>query len=128
MKKTNTYAKILLVASLFVFLAAGCGKKSTDNSNKGQTQNTNQTVYTFQGQEGKTAMELLRAKYGDKLGVKVFPAGELVESINGTKAENNQTYWAFYVNGKYSNIGASQYQTKTSDVVEWRLEKINPNL
>lgn len=128
MNNTKRIAKFLLVLSLFVFVAAGCGKKNSGSSNSNQATNQNQTIYTYEGQDGKTALQLLMAKYPEQVVIKAFPAGELVESINGKKAENNKTYWAFYVNGKYSNVGAGQYQTKSSDVIEWRLEQINPNL
>lgn len=128
MNNTKKIAKILLVLSLFVFISAGCGKKKTETPNPVKTVNPNQTIYTYQGEEGKTALQLLMAKYPEQVAIKAFPGGELVESINGKKAENNKTYWAFYVNGKFSNVGAGQYQTKSSDVIEWRLEQINPNL
>lgn len=128
MNNTKKIAKILLVASVFVFLAAGCGKKDTSKQGTTQTQNPNQTVYTYQGQEGKTALQLLMDKFPGQVSMKSFPAGELIEVINGAKAEVNKTYWAFYVNGKYSNVGAGAYQTKKDDVIEWRLEQINTKL
>jgi len=47
-----------------------------------------------------------------------------VVSINGRKADaQKHEYWAFYVNGKLSDVGPADYKTKDGDVVEWKIEK-----
>ncbi len=48
--------------------------------------------------------------------------GYFIEEING-KPNQNGYYWTLYVNGKYSNIGASQYALRDKDEVEWKYEK-----
>lgn len=50
--------------------------------------------------------------------------GKFVEGIEGVKADSNKNYWALYVNGQLSPVGAEQYQVKQADKIEWRLEKI----
>lgn len=50
--------------------------------------------------------------------------GKFVEGIGGVKAEGSKNYWALYVNGQLSPVGAEQYQVKQGDKIEWRLEKI----
>jgi hypothetical protein len=127
-KKHQTIAKFFLVLSLVVLIGAGCGKKNTNTTNTAQNQNSKQTVYSYQGQEGKSALQILKDKYPGQVITKSFSGGEFVESINGTKAESNKTYWAFYLNGAYSSVGAGDYQTKPSDVIEWRFEKINTKI
>jgi hypothetical protein len=39
-------------------------------------------------------------------------------------AHRGQEFWALYVNGKQSEVGAGVYVTKNDDVIEWRLEEI----
>ncbi len=48
--------------------------------------------------------------------------GYFVKEING-KPNGNGVYWTLYVNGKYSNVGASQYKLQPGDSVEWKYEK-----
>ncbi len=48
--------------------------------------------------------------------------GYFIKEING-KPNGNGAYWTLYVNGKYSNVGASQYKLQPSDSVEWKYEK-----
>ena len=49
--------------------------------------------------------------------------GKFVESIDGVKGDD-KNFWAFYVNGAQSQVGASSYQLKPNDKVEWKYEKI----
>ena len=48
--------------------------------------------------------------------------GEFIKSINN--APNQQgAYWTLYINGKYSNQGASQTILQDQDRITWKLEK-----
>ena len=48
----------------------------------------------------------------------------LVTGVNGLIADAKKNeYWAFYINGKISQIGPSQYQTKNSDIITWKSAK-----
>ena len=49
--------------------------------------------------------------------------GEFVESIDGIKPDSNH-FWAFYVNGKSFDVGASSYKPQNGDKIEWKLVKI----
>ena len=50
--------------------------------------------------------------------------GEFVESINALPG-TSEKFWAFYVNGKKSQVGASSYTCSAGDNIEWKYEKIN---
>ena len=80
-----------------------------------------QTV-SYEGTEGKTALQGLKDLYTvqtkEYLGI-----GEFVESISGIKPDSKH-FWAFYVNGQQSQVGASSYQMKSGDKIEWKLEEI----
>jgi len=45
-----------------------------------------------------------------------------VEAINGLENGENGSYWQYYVNDKYANLGCSNYILKDNDTVEWRFE------
>lgn len=81
-----------------------------------------QTTINYQGVEGKTALELLKASHNVE--TKEFSGvGEFVASIDGV-APDSQHFWAFNVNGKMADVGAGAYATKPSDQIEWKLELI----
>ena len=77
------------------------------------------TTLTYQGQDGKTALELLKST------AKTVISGEgenaYVTSINGTAADSKKEYWTFSINGEASTVGAGSYVTKSSDVIKWDL-------
>ena len=127
--------KILLVALVLVLLAAGCNKAQV-NKRPAQEQTQRQQIqviqkvesdfsdslFNFYADENKTALDLL--KTGHKVETKEFAGiGEFVESINGVKADNKH-FWEFIVNGKSSNVGASSYEVKDGDKIEWKLSEI----
>lgn len=79
-----------------------------------------QTV-TYQGQDGRNALDLLKAEHN--VGVKSYSFGDMVLSIDGVTPSENQ-FWAMYINGDLSQVGASAYMTKSTDVVNWRLDEV----
>ncbi len=124
-------ASLLIV--LFVLFAVSCSASPTIESSGMKdisepedpvvTTTFQQRSYFYNGAEGRNAMELLKELYLVKTKDFGSGLGEFVESINGVSAASDE-FWAFYVNGKSSNIGASSYSTKSDDLIEWRLEKI----
>lgn len=78
-----------------------------------------QTV-AYDGEEGKTALELLKAKA--QVEVQESSLGAFVTSINGTQNSGDH-FWLFYVNGSLGTVGADQYTTKNGDKIEWRYEQ-----
>ncbi|MFA5990947.1 MAG: DUF4430 domain-containing protein [Candidatus Doudnabacteria bacterium] len=82
-----------------------------------------ETAIKYNGQEGKNGLELLKAKY--TVETKSYgSAGEFVESINGVKPDA-QHFWKFFINGESASVGAGSYITKSTDVLEWKLDAIN---
>ena len=74
----------------------------------------------YNGQEGKTALELLREKATIKTQTSSY--GEYVEEINEIKSGVNGKYWIFYVDGRMGEVGADQHQTTSDELIEWRFE------
>ncbi len=95
-----------------------------------ENQQTNQDVQLvaassikYKGQEGKTALELLKTMH--QVQTKEFTGiGEFVESIDGVQTDSKTNFWSFYVNGRQSPVGAGEYKTKDSDEIEWKIETI----
>jgi hypothetical protein len=116
--------KLLLPAAISWFLlGAGCSLFQTvnvntaANTNVSATDNTSlTTLITYNGEDGKNALELLQAQHTIDVSAEGF-----VNSINGVEPVGNQ-FWAFYVNGEQAQVGAKDYQTKSSDTIEWKLE------
>ncbi len=83
--------------------------------------NTNSATanYTYPGQDGQTALALLKTAYPNTV-TKTSSIGEYVTAINGQAASGNQG-WIFKVNGAEPAVGADKYVTKSSDTIEWDL-------
>jgi hypothetical protein len=119
--------KIFFVLSLVLFLSAGClGKPRSGESTKIYEKAAKQLSITqtvqYEGENGKTALQLLKDKY--QVQTKEYSGlGEFVEAIGGIKPDSKH-FWAFYINGKLSEVGANQYQTKNGDKIEWKLEEV----
>lgn len=115
---------ILAVILVFAVLFGLSDKKAVAPTNQPaeQTQETAPASIRYQGVDGKTALELLKASHNVE--TKQFSFGEMVTGIDGVSPDPNKAFWSFYVNGKMSDVGASTYVTKSSDVIEWKLEEI----
>ncbi|HEX9503279.1 MAG TPA: DUF4430 domain-containing protein [Patescibacteria group bacterium] len=75
----------------------------------------------YKGQNGKNALELL--KLAHKVDVKSYSFGDMVTGIDGITPDAKH-FWAMYVNGKFSQVGASQYMTKLEDSIKWQIDAI----
>lgn len=126
--------KFIIIAVGVVLLAAGCSWR-VNNANP-QTQEQRQQIQVVQKVEGqlgdklfnfyedeqKTALDLLEMT--NKVESKEFSgAGKFVESIDGVKPDSKH-FWAFYLNGKQAEVGASAYKPVNGDTIEWKLEEI----
>lgn len=79
---------------------------------------TGRNTFSYKGQAEKDALTLLK----EKTSVEQEKSG-LVSSINSKKAESTKhEYWAFYVNGKMAEVGPSDYKTKDTDIIDWKIE------
>jgi hypothetical protein len=125
MKKNYKLFSLFVIFTVLALTA--CTKTTNTNTNSNNTnvnaiinQNTNTvTVYMYKGEDGITAINLLKAKF---TGITTTKSGndEFVSGINNQVAGTKQ-YWGFYVNGKAASVGASDYVTKSTDTIEWKL-------
>ena len=75
-------------------------------------------VIAYDGEDGKTALELLKARA--QIRTARSQLGELVEEINGVSSGDGH-YLIYFVNGAMAKTGAEQYVTRRGDKVEWKL-------
>lgn len=140
-KPTATSRNVLVLAALVAALGiAVLGVQQLANGDwqlAGETQNQKLTAnsqpltatpnvagartFSYRGVEGQTALELLKENYDVK--TTKYSFGEMVTSIAGIEA-GDENFWAFYVNGKMSPVGAGELVTRDGQLVEWKLEKV----
>jgi hypothetical protein len=115
--------KLAILAAIVIIVAVGLGVYvQTKNSGDVQTLTNSQhqiTQISYKGTNNVNAYVLLK-KYA-VVQAKHYSFGYFVTSINGV-AGNGPKYWTMYVNGKESNVGASDYITKDSDTITWKLQ------
>ena len=75
----------------------------------------------YQGQDGKTALDLLQGTH--QVDVKHYSFGDMVTGIDGLTADAKH-FWAMYVNDQFSQVGASALVTKTTDKIKWQIEEV----
>ena len=90
--------------------------------NDEQKQQVPVSTIEYKGVDGKNALELLKASHQVEL--KTYSFGDLVIGIDGV-APDASHFWAMYVNGEFSQVGASAYVTKSTDTIKWQMDKIS---
>lgn len=119
--------KALYPASMLVslFLLAGCATRQSAAVPKAvpaqaekRPEREERLVIAYNGEEGKTALELLKARA--KVRTSSSSMGELIEEINGI-ASGNGAYLIWFLNGATAKTGAADYITKNTDRIEWKL-------
>ncbi len=78
-------------------------------------------VIEYRGVDGKNALELLQASH--RVDLKHYSFGDLVTGIDGITPDASH-FWALYVNGQFSQVGASAYITKSSDTIRWQIDEV----
>lgn len=128
--------KIVFVALAVVFLAASCNSKSSVNNRELEERvqiqasqivqgiDRGSQLFNFYADENKSALDLLRS--GHQVETKSFSGvvGEYVAAIDGKAQDPGKNFWALYVNGVQSRVGASDYKPQDGDRIEWKLEEI----
>ena len=118
MRQGNAYwAAVVILLAVGAYLLAPINRPE-QSSTVGAVQTQD---ITYQGVEGKNALELLKASHQVESTTSDF--GEFIVAIDGQRPDN-QHFWAFYVNGQLAQEGAGTYQTKPTETIVWRLDKI----
>ncbi len=129
-EKSRKLEIFIIVAIIGVFGATYAltqkpsGQPSQNNVKQEQSGEVVQMVpastIKYSGQEGRTALDLLKESH--RVDTKSTSFGEMVIGIDGTAVDESKQYWAFYLNGSLSQVGAGTYVTKSGDQIEWKIE------
>lgn len=82
-------------------------------------------TYTASLETAHTALSALTqvaSTSGHTVTIKTYPFGALVEAIDAF-ANSADNAWIYFVNGQTASVGASDYEVRPGDVVEWRYIK-----
>ena len=82
----------------------------------------NLTEYSYEGEDDRTALELLTEHDPDAT---VEGEGEnaFVTGIGGHEADADSEFWALYVDGEQAQVGAGSLETKDGQTITWKLEE-----
>jgi len=127
--KKNIFVLIILASFFLLWLSynkiVSVGPQ-IKNDSVNNTLSVNQVIggikKSYKTSPGITALGLLeKTNYIITNGEK---ENAFVVSINKIKADSfKNQYWAFYINGKPSNVGAGSYHLQQNDNIEWKIEK-----
>ena len=121
MQKQPTWIYVLSVLVLVFGLFLIVPDRNLCDLSASADQIEQKCVVSYQGVEGVSALELLKSNH--QVEARSYDFGEMVQSIDGVKAPATH-FWSFYVNGQQSEVGAGDYQTKVTDTLSWKLQKI----
>jgi hypothetical protein len=122
-------SKILLLIAVVSVLAAGCKQERNPETQPlapaEQQAEIRENGVSYKGEEGKTALELLKAKYNVQ--TQFFKGiGDYVERIEGV-GQDSSHFWQVFVNGEPAKVGASTLITHDGDTIEWKLTELKTN-
>ena len=72
----------------------------------------------------KTLFQIMKERFseeGIELNYETYSGlGEFITQIGDKKNGEEDSYWQFWVNGAYSQVGASSYIVKVGDIIKWK--------
>lgn len=123
MKSNFTYLILLLIILVGIGIWKGIEQKLSFPPRSQLTfQKESPTpVISYQGEDGKTALQLLERNHSVE--ATTSNLGAFIRSIDGL-GNSESEYWMFYVNNSLSPLAADKYITKNYDKIEWRYQKV----
>ena len=147
-KKFFSLLLCMMLTVAMAFSTTGCSGNNKESDAQTETQvaadaqtdvtvlGEGQTVFTFNvtdadGNETNFEIHTDKETVGDALLELDLIAGEdseyglYVKTVNGITADydKDQTYWAFYVNGEYSQTGVDSTNVTAGDTYSFKVEK-----
>ncbi len=83
----------------------------------------NLSEFSYEGEDGKTALELLEEK-DPQAQVEGKGKDAFVTGVRGREADPETEFWALYVDDEPSQVGAGSLETKDGQTITWKLEEI----
>ena len=107
---------IILAFGIYLFIPALSHRNTT------ATQVQPSDIVALDGQDNVTALNLLKQTH--QVQTEQTSLGAYITGIDGVTPNSNQ-FWAFYVNGAMSDVGADTYVTKSTDRIVFSLQNLN---
>ena len=114
----KNWTKIVIGIVLVLVLGGGVWAYETrqNSQSTNQSQEAQSKIINYDGEEGKSAYEILKSQYRVEASESSF--GVMVNSINGL-ASTDKEFWLYSVNGHESDVAADKYTTHAGDKVVW---------
>ena len=136
-KKIKSMLLCMMLTMAMAITAVGCGSKTEGTADAQEIVLGDGSVkFTFivvdaDGNETDFVINTDKETVGDALLEQNLIEGEegdyglYVKTVNGITADydTDHTYWAFYVNGEYSNTGVDSTPVNEGDTYEFKVEK-----
>ncbi|MCA5893880.1 DUF4430 domain-containing protein [Isoptericola sp. NEAU-Y5] len=114
---------------LAVGLVAGCGgageggasPSAPTSVDPSQHVAENLTEFSYEGEDGRTALELL-LEHDPDAAVQGEGENAFVTGIGGHEADADSEFWALSVDGEQAQVGAGSLETKDGQEITWTLE------
>ncbi len=113
---------VVILLLVLVGLGAASGKiavKKPAATTTTQTSTTKPQAISYQGEDGKTVLELLQRNH--RVETKDSSFGTFVTAVDGVSQTDN-SFWLYYVDGKAGEAAADKTTTQNNQTVEWRYE------
>lgn len=118
---------VTLVGVLVVFTLVGYGAslyapkipRLTTTSSAALNQPMTAPTVTYQGEDGKTVLELLQRDHQVEAQDTSF--GAFVSSVDGVPSTEN-AIWLYYIDGQQGVTPANETTTQAGQTIEWRYE------
>lgn len=125
-RKIEVFVIVVIIAVIGIIYAFKqkpvlVSTRSDDQKVAQQQAPVSAAVIEYPGQDGKNALDLLKALH--LVEAKHYSFGDMVTGIDGVTADSKH-FWAFYLNGSMAQVGASAYTTKSTDVIKWQLDEL----
>lgn len=110
---------ILVNVGLGLYLQSKVSEKETASTQVAVvTKAAVKDTFSYKGEEGVDGLTLLKKKST----VSQNASGLVIKIGDRVVSEKKREFWAFYVNGKFSEVGPSEYVTKDTDKIEWKID------
>lgn len=109
-----------VVVILLVLIGLGAGSSYlAENSPKASTVRKSVDTISYQGQDGKSVLDILKETHQVETVDTDF--GVFVKTIDGVTQTDNSV-WLYYINGEPGIEGANAAKTTNGQTIEWRYE------
>ncbi len=110
---------IVVLVGWFIFGKEISTEEISNNSINPNSNVSNETSFSYDCEQGKSAFEVLDLKADIEYSESSF--GKLVTSINNI-SQGDGKYWLYSIDNKEATVGATAYLCQGSEEIKWELK------